>query len=457
MKAKRFLGVLLAMLMVVLCFAVSASADVVSRPATGNLHIVLKDAEPGTAGNGTQQSVDGNGVSGVVFGVLKVADDAKSTATSEPNSAFATQTTDDNGEATFENLQAGRYLVKVISKPESTGNINNFLVDVPMTNPDGQDSWMEDVYVYPKISVIFDEPVIEKFVKSDSNAVYSKGSISVAGDETVTWKISVTVPASINLYNTFVVTDTVSDKLTMPADVAAISVKSAGTDLADEAVTKAISDKTMTLTFAVDKLTAGQIIDIEYVAPIANPEADSAVVIPNKATVAYTHQPVTVTDDETGETSTKDSGSQDSNEPSVYTGKLEVEKIVSGSAETLKGATFELFKTNTDGVLSDTLGTATTGTETYQKAIWTGLKDGTYFVKEVVAPTGYELNDTIYRVTVENGVGTLEAVTDNKVPDIAKPNLPLTGGMGVTLFFGLGLALAACAGVYLVKSRKVEE
>lgn len=75
----------------------------------------------------------------------------------------------------------------------------------------------------------------------------------------------------------------------------------------------------------------------------------------------------------------------------------------------------------------------------------------TYYVKETKAPTGYNLNATVFTVTAVaktyTAVGTVEGnatvVKDYPV------TVPQTGGMGTMMFYVGGAALIACAGVLL--------
>lgn len=122
-----------------------------------------------------------------------------------------------------------------------------------------------------------------------------------------------------------------------------------------------------------------------------------------------------------------------------------------------------------------------------------GLDDGTYYLTETVAPTGYTLptKDVTFKIsaTTENGqdkegVGTNltaislavtdgDAVANNHVytnPDDDKKGivdidvnntsssaLPSTGGMGTYLFYGIGGAIALGAGVVLVSKKRAKE
>ena len=123
--------------------------------------------------------------------------------------------TDDTGAVTLPNLARGYYFV-VENLGESAPEIKNgsdgwdaiaitapakpFVVAVPMTNPKDQESWISDVHVYPKNQTtdVVKEP--------------SKPSVNVG--EVFEWSIAVELPADIQDYQKFVVTDKLDEALT---------------------------------------------------------------------------------------------------------------------------------------------------------------------------------------------------------------------------------------------------
>lgn len=120
----------------------------------------------------------------------------------------------------------------------------------------------------------------------------------------------------------------------------------------------------------------------------------------------------------------------------------------------------------------------------------TGLKAGTYYLKETVAPTDYSLNDTVYEIvikeTINSATGELEkwsitingatiateggavsefTVTENGPEKVATApveivntklsTLPSTGGIGTTIFtIGGCLIMIAAAGLFFASRRK---
>lgn len=77
----------------------------------------------------------------------------------------------------------------------------------------------------------------------------------------------------------------------------------------------------------------------------------------------------------------------------------------------------------------------------------------TYYAKETAAPTGYNLNSSVFTVSIDKSkeytfVGNI-ADGDNVAVANYPVTVPKTGGMGTMMFYVGGAALIACAGVLL--------
>ena len=89
------------------------------------------------------------------------------------------------------------------------------------------------------------------------------------------------------------------------------------------------------------------------------------------------------------------------------------------------------------------------------KVTFEKLAAGTYTVQETKAPSGYNLNSTVYTVNIStDGVITVSVDGDpSHVDQVEVPDYPVTvpqtGGMGTMMFYVRGAALIACAGVLL--------
>lgn len=144
----------------------------------------------------------------------------------------------------------------------------------------------------------------------------------------------------------------------------------------------------------------------------------------------------------------------------VATAGLDVTKVDGNATSTkLPGAEFTLYSDvdcNNPVVVDGVTVKATTTTNGNDKFCYGSNEfyftpGVTYYVKETKAPTGYNLNATVFTVTAVakayTAVGTVEngatVVKDYPV------TVPSTGGMGTMMFYVGGAALIACAGVLL--------
>ncbi|PKD99738.1 SpaA isopeptide-forming pilin-related protein [Macrococcoides caseolyticum] len=116
-------------------------------------------------------------------------------------------------------------------------------------------------------------------------------------------------------------------------------------------------------------------------------------------------------------------------------GSIEVIKHKTGNEnELLPGAKFEL--RNSAG---DLIGTLTTGPD--GKVLFKALPLGNYTLKEVQAPTNYQLNSEPINITVKNDEKVIVKVPNKSNSDI----LPNTGGTGTIFYTLLGLLIMGIA------------
>ena len=142
----------------------------------------------------------------------------------------------------------------------------------------------------------------------------------------------------------------------------------------------------------------------------------------------------------------------------VYTYNIEVEKVdASNGNAPLAGAIFGLYSDSNatteiasgTSVISGNKAIVTFKADNDANAI--RLAPGKYYVKEKEAPEGYNLNTTIYEVTVTGdttpagGVQGLQSAIPNTIS-----KLPQTGGAGTMMFTILGGSLILVAGVLFV-------
>ena len=163
--------------------------------------------------------------------------------------------------------------------------------------------------------------------------------------------------------------------------------------------------------------------------------------------------------------------------PYVYTGEIVVQKTAQKTGEALSGAEFTLYSAEgsitkkpvlraeqTDGSVmiltpdqeSYANGglpcTAVSGAD--GKAVFTGLRDGTYYLRETGAPEGYSLSAGEAAVVVKNGHAEIGTVTANDFKTGINAFLA-AGGSGFGRFAFLGTAFSAAGiGVLFSLRRK---
>lgn len=152
------------------------------------------------------------------------------------------------------------------------------------------------------------------------------------------------------------------------------------------------------------------------------------------------------------------------NSPDVFTYGMKVVKVNGNdTTQKLADAEFQIFtdaeaKTplTVDGkkvvAKTDATGEATFVLEGTIKTFKFDAKQ-TYYAKEIAAPTGYNLNSSVFTVSIDKSkeytfVGNI-ADGDNVAVANYPVTVPKTGGMGTMMFYVGGAALIACAGVLL--------
>lgn len=201
-KVKVFLTALLSILILFGLTAPSTAQAATDRPTTGTL--TIHKLQYHTA---TPPVIDNNGLEitapaettpleGVTFNIYLVPDGTTDTTTPGGDWTRSLKT-DADGIASFENLPKGRYLVvEDTTAPGTPPGIEyftpNFLVDIPMMNPDGV-SWNDDVHVYPKNRLVVGHAELTKEFPDYSGgllplaafSLYKDGGIAGTTDDTL--------------------------------------------------------------------------------------------------------------------------------------------------------------------------------------------------------------------------------------------------------------------------------
>ena len=347
------------------------------------------------------------------------------------------------------------------------------------------------------------KPDLDKQVKKRTNDSWVEGTDYNVGD-TVSYKISVTVPSNITKLAQFDV-DT-PEHLIDDAD--SIVVK-----CGEETLTKdthytvvpgtkdeATGSKGFTIKFKTAEMAAyaGKTLTITYNAKLSDKAVTTIDGNTNTAKLIYTNKI-----NENGQPD-EDSKEEIHDETIVYTFEIDIVKISDqlgkdGEPEKLQGVKFKLYKVATDGgvtgseiglkgedanlkleLIKDELVTDKNG-----KVSVSGLSNGTYYLVETETKEGYNLLSEPVKVELnvqyeetwteskkyENGILTKHDVTVNRKNEFGNVTnktlgavtntiinrkgfkLPTTGGFGTLLFSGIGVLLVV-AGVGVLLSLK---
>jgi fimbrial isopeptide formation D2 family protein/LPXTG-motif cell wall-anchored protein len=377
--------------------------------------------------------------------------------------------TDANKVATFttvynnENIEAGVYYVKLTAAPSGVDstNISNSVFAVPY-----YEGATLKTSVTADISTKVEDktPTVNKVFTNDKTAT----SITEFENTSISYTLTGSVIGSVDEKATsYSFVDTMTKGLTYDAIT---SVKLTGNDDADDKTLTANTD--YTANFANQVLTVAltdkvlndasfysyTTVEVVYTAHLnenavigvktESEDVQNAVVGEtdlskltfannvNSVNLVYANKYTPVGDTETiyGPKRT------------VYTFELNVVKVDGNNTATkLAGAEFKLSGNNIAKEI-------TLATDADGKVTFTGLKAGTYTVQETKAPSGYNLNSTVFTVTIsDDGTVTSDGNTITELTVNDYPLLtPLTGGTGTMVFTVVGISLIACAGVLLL-------
>lgn len=313
---------------------------------------------------------------------------------------------------------------------------------------------------------------ISKTVTSDANRTADINGKSVNIGDTVYWNISVAIPANIDKYTNYVVTDTLDSALEDieagdSYDVSKITFSGANIENLTKGTDYTITANGRAITFEIKNFdaawTAGTlVIQIPTVinstalavttTPIG-PDDDKA--IDNQATLDYTNDVKT--------------DSKESERPYVYTAGLNIVKKSQGTETPLNGVEFTLYRgsgdtktaitvlkgadgyyyPSTDNSASSTVATSKVN-EVDGVIKVKGLANGSYTLVETKTNSGYQLRTDEIGYTVTD----TSFATSTTIYNVKQPDLPLTGGMGTILFTVAGLALVGGSAFFFIRSRK---
>lgn len=367
--------------------------------------------------------------------------------------SFSSATT----EATATVTDPGLYYVYCTSKPAKVTGVQSSLASLPYF--DGTNY----------VSVDQTEHNLAEKVSTSSVSVDKTADKTYVGDnnKTVTYTLTASTAGSIdNQLKTYAIVDTMDEGLTFNENSVVVKYDGAvdaltlDTDYSIEKnYTYTGKNGEATATFAVVFKSAtleskdfydAKTVVVTYTADL-NEKAKLNTAIRNTDGLVYGND--SDTNFEPGKTS-----------PDVFTYGMKVVKVNGNdTTQKLADAEFQIFTDaeakiplTVDGkkvvAKTDATGEATfvlEGTTTTFKFDATQ----TYYAKETAAPTGYNLNSSVFTVSIDKSkkytfVGNI-ADGDNVAVANYPVTVPKTGGMGTMMFYVGGAALIACAGVLL--------
>lgn len=343
-------------------------------------------------------------------------------------------------------------------------SLGYYLVDSTVGALCGLDTTRPNVEINEKNGT----PTVEKKVKEDSKGTFESSNTADIG-ETVEFQTTITAQAGAQNY---VLHDKMSNGLTFDANSVSVSVKMNGqeqttqlpnTDNEDYVLkTSGLGETDSTCTFHIeftkdfcDSLDAGDQIIVSYSATLNENAVIKGSGNTNETWLKYGNGTETTHSNTT-----------------TYTFGIPVFKYTGIGKKPLAGAKFTLYTDESctaDKALKFTLSNqkyrydANDGSEILKSLENTGrvdiegIKAGTYYLKEIEAPKGYnKLANPITVVIDKDGLVKFGNVTvetlevENKTGTL----LPSTGGMGTTMIYMAGAILVIASGIVLVSKKR---
>lgn len=349
-------------------------------------------------------------------------------------------------------LDAGMYYIKCTKRSIKNTSVTQNNI-VPLPNKEmaaGVKEYTVDVNRNNKILEGNEPNVTKDIQKADGSLVKE---LTVGTGKTITYVLTSTITATTeNKYASYIIGDDMDSNL----DASKVEIKSVAlvdgsnpnnkTALAYDKIDAPTSTKGLTYDFGISiKDTelakdafygTGNKVEVIFTTQLIAKPTKIGTAIPNTDGLKYSNQSGNESEVK-GQT------------VNVYTYKVSVNKVDADNKDTkLSGAKIGIFKTQacTDNDKIEEAITGNDGVATFN----TTFAEGTYYVKEIAAPEGYNLNTTVFEVKIAKGNSAISNGIHNttKITD-TKSKLPNTGGAGTLAFTIVGGSLIVAAGILL--------
>lgn len=464
MKAtKRILAVVMAVMMLALMVPFAASAaDTYTATITAKdgytISMYKLAAYDGTSDHYTAVAGVASGIKTAVEAkpvvaqtVLTAAETAKKASQNTGTQVGTAQKAGTNGKVTFSTTEPGLYYATVTGTPDgvnvkSTGGAVFYLSDAKDAN--GTSMTTAEVNISSKISD-GDVTVSKKIVGSDMGDYQATAKIG----EEVTFQLTASVTGTKDEYlNSYVIHDSMAEGLDF-VRVDSVAVDSTTLTVTDDYTVTSTDKSDIQIALTADYLNDAKagtngFYDAANVVVTLTGTLNENAVVGRKNKDDVTEYANIVANYNKDSLSYKNKYNAEStkngNTVHVYTFSLPVEKVdaTNNNKITADAATFLLTGTNYSKTSATVDGVVT----------FSGLKAGSYTLKETAAPKGYNINNTEYTVVIANdgtitmGNDTITKVTVGDTPII----VPATGGQGTMIFTIIGASLIACAGIFFI-------
>lgn len=542
-KIKKLLALIMAMTMVLGMAMTVSAAPVTETPSDADkADIIVKNVEADATVKAYQivkATYNKNGIVGFSGYApvelitpegenISVAEENKLQPTADEVSAIANaiasgklslnhvNVTEDESTGAYKASVGAGYWLVIVENTNST-IYNPMLAGVYYANEDGTGNTIEGGEIDADVQfVINSEPIFAKstnvpeLTKEITEGSYeahenNKGNDLEIGDS-VSFSLKTTIPDYSDAYTgvVFKITDTLSKGLTFVEN----SFKLNGKELPD-GVSATVNGQKVEIAFteAYIKANGNTSITVTYSATLNNNAEYNFVPNTNEAYITYTNNQGTTENGDRHKTyhytfALDGMLNGENGVDTIHTSEIvkidengnvvnEVNTTNKTSATVtgaLSNATFQLYQKDTEEqIIEESIQIKTSDANGYFG--FSGLEAGTYYLKETVAPTGYQVDSTEHEVVISatyNENGTLASYTvtidgertstysatytgetisnikseveSTAIKNTSLAELPSTGGIGTTIFTIGGCAIMiAAAALYFASKRKSEE